>query len=475
MKVRLSGGFGADLRGVLGQRQHLERGIFALFRRLLHLGHLGFVSSHVQSLDFVQLSFFLLKPAVLFSSLNQHLVHAPFYSKFWWLLVVYSMAVLILQYLWGFAFTDNVSSRANELLGLNPDSHDNFWVQSRWHLGIFVLASLQYFIYGAAKERHLKLMDLSSSHMQRRIVVLNPSLAAANSATTVHEPVYVDAAPTGTAPPSAHYQQSYRRPQLPSPELSVVHEEDGSTVPASASLVDTPSAQEHSQGGGAGATSLAPNNTRSVILPPESLADVASPSTARPAGVAGSQARAGAAADTSRPEASQQSWFAIVLRICYDMFVFLNLLVLLLAGFLGNNVSALKIAYVVAFDLNLLTVNYNRSVQLILWFLTSVVAAVILVLEYIYQFERLQSRIEDGVGENYTTDLGLRNTDSQGELFAYLIPATAVLVLSVIYVRILSRKISHQSPSVSVLLLCFGSTREREKKEARETERNKGN
>ena len=80
--------------------------------------------------------------------------HPPIARHSWWFLVIYTEFQILIEYIWGFPFTDGISDSINNIIGVESDSHSNLWTLLKWDIAIFSLAIVQYHVYlYAAKAR----------------------------------------------------------------------------------------------------------------------------------------------------------------------------------------------------------------------------------------------------------------------------------------------------------------------------------
>jgi hypothetical protein len=420
------------------------------------------------------------------------------------------MVVLLLQYLWGFDFSNNVSDRATDLLGLDKSAHDNFWRTSRWNLAIFILASLQYFIYIAVADRDLtdrrpalereteahlvgKNQGASSASQSASSGAL--ALSASSSARRRPQEARSGGASFESAqaqPSSDNFSSSATRPVLttdfPSgdgdgegrgegPGAGVSREEHAETAAGTAKVtifpLETISAvddqehepQHHPRTSGAFALSqeqpssppadeCKANGERNgdVAHVSDTPGGISAPgaTTALPHRDANGEREDGSAGASEtasdlyeEPPADLAGhalgrfgiYIAVLLKIIKALFMPLVMLVLLLSAIIGERVTLLKLGYLLAFFLNLLSVNLSLAVQAVTWLLTCVLAGLIMLATYLYQFDDIRTLIEDIFSADLIADLGLRDTGSQTALFNYVAPASFVLILSVIQER----------------------------------------
>ena len=128
-------------------------------------------------------------------------------------------------------------------------------------------------------------------------------------------------------------------------------------------------------------------------------------------------------------------YIAVLLKLGKALYMPLVMLVLLLSAIIGERVTFLKLGYLLAFFLNLLTVNLSLSVQLVTWIGICALAGSIMLITYLYQFDGIRKTFEDVLSDDFIADLGLRETSSQTALFNYVAPASFVMILSVIQER----------------------------------------
>jgi hypothetical protein len=77
--------------------------------------------------------------------------HPPLARKSWWLLVLYTEFQIVLEFIWGFSFTDKVPTAVDTIIGVTNDSHGVLWKTLKWDIAIFVLAIVQIHVYRYAE------------------------------------------------------------------------------------------------------------------------------------------------------------------------------------------------------------------------------------------------------------------------------------------------------------------------------------
>lgn len=440
--------------------------------------------------------------------LIRRLHYFPPNRKYWKALLIYCMVVLLLQYLWGFDFSNNVSDRVTDLLGLDKSAHDNFWRTSRWNLAIFILASLQYFIYIAVADRAL---NEQRPALEREV---EAHLAGKKQGASSASQSASSGALASSAPPSARRcSQGVHSGDSSSETAQAQPSSDNlsSSTIRPVLTTDFPSGDGEGEGAGAGAgvsrgqpVEAAAGTAKETIFPLEPLSaaenqerepqhhprtngafalsqeqptsppvdecrtngdpngDVAHVADA-PGGISSPSATtalphrdaheeegngsAGASETSSdlyeEPPADVAGhalgklgiYIAVLLKISKTLFMPLVMLVLLLSAIIGERVTLLKLGYLLAFFLNLLSVNLSLAVQAVTWLLICVLAGLIMLVTYLYQFDDIRTLIGDIFSADLIADFGLRDTGSQTALFNYVAPASFVLILSVIQER----------------------------------------
>ena len=72
------------------------------------------------------------------------LVFPKFARDYWIAMLLYTQAVILIEYIWGFPLSDGVSEDVSNLIGLDSNAFDHLWDVLDWHLAILLLATIQW-------------------------------------------------------------------------------------------------------------------------------------------------------------------------------------------------------------------------------------------------------------------------------------------------------------------------------------------